>query len=92
MVEVINIQALPVSLRHQAIAAVANLVADGGTLLAIENVRQDGDPLPNRPPWPFSRVEIESFANYGLHTVAIEGPGDPAHPPRWRAEFIRAVS
>jgi hypothetical protein len=92
VVEIINIQALPVSLRHQAIAAVANLVAEGGTLLAIENVRQDGDPLTNRPPWPFARVEIESFANHGLHTVTIERPGDPAHPPRWRAEFIRAVS
>jgi len=51
--------------------------------------RQDGDPLPNRPPWPFARAEIESFANHGLHTVAIERPGHPAHPPRWRAEFIR---
>lgn len=91
VVEVINIQALPVSLRHQAIAAVANLVTEGGTLLAIENIRQDGDPLPNRPPWPFSRAEIESFANHGLHTVAIQCPGDPAHPPRWRAEFLRAV-
>jgi SAM-dependent methyltransferase len=92
VVEIINIQALPVSLRHQAIAAVANLVTEGGSLLAIENIRPDGDPLPTRPPWPFSRAEIESFANHGLHTVSIERPGDPAHPPRWRAEFIRAVS
>jgi SAM-dependent methyltransferase len=92
VVEIINIQALPASLRQHAIAAVANLVTEGGTLLAIENIRQDGDPLPNRPPWPFSRAEIESFAKYGLRTVSIERPGDPARPPRWRAEFIRAVS
>ena len=92
VVEIINIQALPMSLRHQAIAAVANLVTEGGTLLTIENIRQDGDPLPNRPPWPFSRAEIESFANHGLRPVSVERPGDPAHPPRWRVEFIRAVS
>jgi SAM-dependent methyltransferase len=91
VVEIITIQALPLSLRSQAIAAVANLVADGGILLAIENIRHDGDPLPHRPPWPFSRAEIESFTNHGLHTVAIERPRHPAHPPRWRAEFLRAV-
>ncbi len=87
VVEIINIQALPVSLRHHAIAAVANLVADGGTLLTIENIRRDGDPLPTRPPWPFLRAEIESFADHGLHTVSIESPVDPARPPRWRAEL-----
>ena len=92
VVEIINIQALPVSLRGKAVAAVANLVAEGGTLLAIENLRQDGDPLPDRPPWPFSRAEIESFADHGLHTLRIERPGDTARPPRWRAEFIRPVS
>ncbi len=92
VVEIINVQALPVSLRDQAIAAVANLVAEGGTLLAIENIRLDGDPLPNRPPWPFSRAEIESFANHGLETLSVERPGDAARPPRWRAEFIRPVS
>jgi hypothetical protein len=92
VVEIINIQALPVSLRDQAIAAVANLVTAGGTLLAIENMRQDRDPLPNRPPWPFSRDEIESFANHGLHPISIERPEDTARPPRWRAEFTRPIS
>ena len=54
VVEIINIQALPMSLRHQAIAAVANLVTEGGTLLTIENIRQDGDALPHRPRGRFS--------------------------------------
>ena len=92
VVEIINIQALPVSLRAESVAAVASLVADGGTSLVIENVRRDGDPLPDRPPWPFSHTEIESFADHGLHTVSIEHPDDSARPPRWRAEFIRPVT
>lgn len=89
VVESINIQALPVTLRAQAIAAVAGLVAPDGRLLVIENVRDERAPLPERPPWPFSEDEIRSFVDHGLATVAItrtEGP-----PPRWRAEFTRPV-
>lgn len=87
VVESINVQALPVTLRPQAVGAVAGLVAPGGRLLVIENVRADGVPLPERPPWPFSRDEIGSFAEYGLTAVAITRSEDP--PPRWRAEFNR---
>ena len=89
VVEIINIQALPLTLRPRAVAAVASLVAAGGTLLAVENLRQDSDPMPDRPPWPFSRTEIESFAENGLETVAIDQSMDPVRGPRWRAEFIR---
>lgn len=88
VVEVINVQALPVDLRPRAVEAVAGLVAPGGTLLAVENVRPDGAALPDRPPWPFSRADIESFAEHGLRTVAIEAHEDPT-APRWRAEFTR---
>lgn len=91
VVEIINIQALPLTLRPQAVAAVASLVTAGGTLLAVENVRQDSDPMPDRPPWPFSRTEIESFAENGLETVAIDQSIDPVRGPRWRAEFTRHV-
>jgi SAM-dependent methyltransferase len=87
VVEIITIRALPLAVRPQAVAAVASLVAAGGTLLAIENVRQDSDPMPDRPPWPFSRPEIESFAENGLETVAIDQNIDPVRGPRWRAEF-----
>jgi SAM-dependent methyltransferase len=89
VVEIITIQGLPLAVRPQAVAAVASLVAAGGTLLAIENVRQDSDPMPDRPPWPFSRPEIESFAENGLETVAIDQNIDPVRGPRWRAEFTR---
>lgn len=91
VVEIINIQALPLTLRPRAVAAVASLVAAGGTVLAVENLRQDSDPMPDRPPWPFSRTEIESFAENGLETVAIDQSMDPVGGPRWRAEFTRPM-
>ena len=84
VVEIINLQALPVSLRAEAVAAVAGLVAPGGTLLVVENVRTRL--LSERPPWAFTRAEILSFADHGLATVAVERPGDGA---RWRAELSR---
>jgi SAM-dependent methyltransferase len=87
VVEIINVQALPVSLRAEAVAAVAGLVAPGGTLLAVENVRTG--PLSQRPPWAFTRAEIGSFAEHGLDPVAIEQVDDGI--PRWRAEFLRSV-
>ena len=86
MVEIINVQALPVSLRPEAVAAVAGLVAPGGTLLAVENVRTG--PLSSRPPWPFSHAKITSFADHGLDPVRIEQLDDGIR--RWRAEFSAA--
>jgi SAM-dependent methyltransferase len=87
VVEIINVQALPVSLRANAVAAVAGLVAPGGTLLAIENVR--AGPLAPRPPWPFTRAEITSFGDHGLDPMAIEQVDDGVL--RWRAEFLRSA-
>lgn len=89
VVEIINLQALPVDLRPRAVGAVADLVAPGGTLLAVENVRPSGAALPDRPPWPFSRADIESFAEHGLRTIAVEAHDHPT-APRWRAEFTRS--
>lgn len=85
VVEIINVQALPVALRAEAVAAVAGLVAPGGTLLVVENVRSG--PLSERPPWAFTRAEIASFADHGLDTVLVEQVDDGV--PRWRAEFRR---
>jgi len=39
-------------------------------------------------PWPFSQVEITSFADHGLGLVRIEQLDDGI--PRWRAEFSAA--
>jgi SAM-dependent methyltransferase len=87
VVEIITVQALPVSLREEAVAAVAGLVAPRGTLLVVENARAERVPLSERPPWAFTRAEIASFAGHGLETVTIERLDDGT--PRWRAEFTR---
>ncbi|WP_020667277.1 alpha/beta fold hydrolase [Amycolatopsis nigrescens] len=84
VVEIFTVQALPDSVRDKATAAVANLVGPGGTLLAIEAVRED--PAVQGPPWPLTRREIESFATGGLTPVRVE---EIADPHRWRAEFRR---
>jgi SAM-dependent methyltransferase len=85
VVEIITVQALPVSLRAEAVAAVAGLVAPGGTLLVVENVRAEDAPVSERPPWVFTRAEVASFADHGLDPVMIEQLNDGAL--RWRAEF-----
>jgi SAM-dependent methyltransferase len=84
VVEIITVQALPVSLRAEATAAVAALVAPGGHLLVVENVRAEGSALPPEPPWAFTRSEITAFAGHGLELVALQ-----QDELRWRAELTR---
>jgi SAM-dependent methyltransferase len=84
VVESHNVQALPPSLHGAASAAVASLVAPGGTLLVLAAA---GDGRADGPPWPLTRAEVEAFAVDGLGLVAAdEVPGDVA---RWRAVFTR---
>jgi SAM-dependent methyltransferase len=94
VVESINAQALPDSVRPQAIANIGRLVAPGGTLFVTEAVRPDGDPAADGPPWPLTREEIESFGAGGLEPVRIDLVEDPRQPgvSRWRAEFSRSSS
>ena len=91
VVEHITVQALPESVRAAAIAAVAGLVAPGGTLLVISGARSEGERA-DGPPWPLVRAEVESFATGGVEVVAIEevaaGTGRP-WSRAWRAEFRR---
>ena len=84
-------QALPDPPRASAIAAVASLVAPGGTLLVISGARAEGEPA-DGPPWPLVRSEVEAFATGGVEVVAIEevaaGPERP-WSRAWRAELRR---
>lgn len=88
VVECYTVQALPLSLREEATRAVRNLVAPGGTLLFIAVIRPDGAPLPQGPPWPLTRAEVDAFGLDGLEPVEIAE--DDRAPRRWRAEFRRA--
>ncbi len=63
-----NIQALPLEVRSQAIQAISNLVAPGGTLLVVTRHRET-DAAPEGPPWPLSESELAEFTELGLQEV-----------------------
>lgn len=91
VVEIYTVQALPRDLRSQAIAAVRDLVATGGTGCVIQACLGRGDSADHGPPWAFTRDEIEQFAGEGvefadLHPVASDGGPFATH---WVATISR---
>lgn len=60
-----TLQALPLSLRKDAIAQVASLPKPGGTLLMATYTRAT-DAAPESAPWPLSEKEIAWFEQFGL--------------------------
>lgn len=84
VVEISTVQALPRDLRPAAVAAVADLLAPGGTLLvgafASEQPELDG------PPWPLTRQDVESFALGGVRPLTLERTRAGR---RWWATFTR---
>jgi SAM-dependent methyltransferase len=94
VLESITVQALPPAFHAETTARVTEFVAPGGTLLVLSAARED-DELPDGPPWPLARAEIEAFAaGTVLETVRIEEIHDAAtdsFPHRWRAEFRRTA-
>ena len=91
MVEIYTVQALPRSLRAQATAAVADLVAPGGTLVAIQSILGEDDDPDEGPPWPLTRAEIEAFGATGSASYGSRRSSAPAGRgrPLWRAELTR---
>ncbi len=88
-----TIQALPQSLRTQAIQNVANLLAPAGQLLLICRGRND-DETAIGPPWPLSRSELSQFKFLGLTEQSFEDFPDPEEPAtrRFRAVYLRLPS
>jgi SAM-dependent methyltransferase len=84
VVESHNVQALPPELHASAAAAVASLVAPGGTLLVLAAA---ADGPPQAPPWPLNGDELDLFATGGLRRVSAELLD--SNGPRWRAVFTR---
>ncbi|HEX6443669.1 MAG TPA: methyltransferase domain-containing protein [Streptosporangiales bacterium] len=91
VVETFTVQALPVELHARAIAAVAGLVAAGGTLLVVAAARDSFDDPAGAPPWPLLRAEVDSFATGTLRAVRVDAvTSSPSpRPTHWRAEFVR---
>jgi threonine dehydrogenase-like Zn-dependent dehydrogenase len=88
--ESLTVQSMPPALHADAIAAVAAMVAPGGTLLVVSGAGDEDDD-PDGPPWPLTRAEIDAFATGGVEPVRIEELRDPSAPRRWRAEYRRSA-
>lgn len=92
VVEVFTVQALPPALRPEAVAAVRSLVATGGTLLAVQFVRERGTPAGDGPPWLLDEDEIRSLADDDVALDSLERrphPLNPAGPDVWVATLRR---
>ena len=87
VVEIWTVQAMPMALRDQAIAAIRELVGRGGTLLAIANSRPDHQTVPPGPPWPLSQREMASFAADGLRQTSLRH--EDGDRPTWIGVFNR---
>ncbi len=76
VVEIRNIQALPLNVRTEAIKSVGKLVASKGTLIVITRFR-DTDAEADGPPWALSQKELSRFGELGLkemrRQVFLEG-------------------
>ena len=85
-----NIQALPLSIRENAIGAIAPLLRETGTLLVITRFR-DTDIEPDGPPWPLSAGELSQFQQLGLQEIHRDAfvEGDEIMVTQLRIEYHR---
>jgi SAM-dependent methyltransferase len=85
-----TVQALPLTLRAQAIHKIASFVRPGGKLLAIVRGREEGEPL-GELPLPLTRTEMNEFVSAGLTENRFEEYFDKEDPParRFRCLYTR---
>jgi len=86
-----TVQALPVTLRAQAIQKIASFVGPGGKLLAIVRGREENEPLEELP-WPLTRAEMNEFVSAGLTENSFEECFDKEDQParRFRVLYSRS--
>lgn len=86
-VEIYTLQAMPLELRRQAIAAAGNLARE---LLIVCRGRDESDP-PGELPWPLTRQDLDGLRKSGLELIAFEDFDDPFEPGkrRFRAHWRR---
>ncbi|MDB9306577.1 MULTISPECIES: class I SAM-dependent methyltransferase [Cyanophyceae] len=92
VVEIRNIQALPLNLRSTVIESVASVVAATRTLLVINRFR-DTDIEPDGPPWPLSDSELAQFTELGLKEVSRVQfyEGERVDVPQLRLEYQKSL-
>lgn len=88
--EAYTLQALPVEVRPQVVAHLAQTLAPGGKLLLIARGRDPEDD-PGSLPWPLVKSELDDFTRAGLTEVSFEDFWDQEDPPkrRFRVLFSR---
>ncbi|MBD3783578.1 MAG: class I SAM-dependent methyltransferase [Micrococcales bacterium] len=94
VVDVFTVQALPPRVRPEAVAGVRALLAPGGTLLAVQFVRERGEDPGVDPPWLLDEDEVRSLAagDVVLHSLDRRGhPLNPAGPDVWVAVLRRGT-
>lgn len=77
VVEALTIQSLAPRVRPRVVAAIADLVAPGGTLL-VSATGHTGPRVEQGPPWPVLRDDLSGFADAGLSEVEFG-----ARPSAW---------
>jgi SAM-dependent methyltransferase len=90
--EAYTVQPLPMSMREQALDAVAQLVAPKGRLLFICRGRDEDTPTDAAPPWPLTIADLSRLSEIGgLRATSFEDYLDDEHPPvrRFRAVYER---
>lgn len=79
VLESYTLQAMPRTLRPEAIKCISACVAPGGHLLLITRARNEDDPEGTLP-WPLLKTELDAFAECGLQPVVFEDLVDPSDP------------
>jgi SAM-dependent methyltransferase len=84
--EAYTVQPLPMSMRKQALEAVAHLVAPGGRLLFVTRAREAWEET-DGPPWPLTLDDMRGLSDAGLVMLSFEDYLDEETPPvrRFRA-------
>ncbi len=94
VLEAYTLQVLPQDLRTKAIAALAETVKPGGTLLVVCRGRNPEDPK-GQMPWPLLRAELSDLERVGLSLAAFEEFWDRHDDPpvwRFRGQYTRPVA
>ncbi|WP_392542157.1 class I SAM-dependent methyltransferase [Oryzobacter telluris] len=87
VLEVFTVQALPPVVREEAAAAVRSLLAPGGTLLAVQVVREAGESPDDGPPWLLDAEGMRVFEGDDVVLDDLErGP-----VPNGRALFLATL-
>lgn len=85
-----TLQALPESVRGDAVGHVGDFVCEGGHLLLITRGRGEQDES-RAMPWPLTRRELDTLKHHGLDELSFEDYFDNELPPvrRFRVLFQR---